>query len=384
LQATILVVEDNFVNQLMITQSLRKFGFNLVIAANGGKEALEMLATLEPDLIITDLMMPEIDGFMLCQEIRRMPHLQNIPILALTALENEKIRLSIFDMGASDLVRKPITEEELVARCRIHLEKRYILKDLQEYQLRMKEDLRNARAMQNLLMPDHAAIADAEFKYGMGISSLFAPSFTIGGDFWGIHAIHPHKLAFYIGDFTGHGVTSAINVFRLCTLMDKLPMHTLSCPKTCLTQLNEPLFANLPIQLFATMFYGIIDTQKDTITYSIAGCPPPLKLCADGTHAILGGAGLPLAAIENPEYHVYTCDFFAGDALLLYSDALIESPDNDNNYLQITDIAKQLIEEPRSMQSADAILRKVLRIFSQFTSVTVKDDLTLNVYMRNR
>lgn len=383
LQATILVVEDSPAGQLMVLESLRKHGFHRLVTADNGQDALETLRTVTPDLIVTDLMMPHIDGFALCREIRSQPHLRDVPILALTALGNEKARLGIFGMGASDLVRKPVNEEELVARCRIHLEKRYILKDLQDYQARVEEDLGNARAMQNLLLPDSEAIAAAERQYGLGISALFAPSFTIGGDFWGMRPLNAHKLAVYLGDFTGHGVTAAINVFRLCALMEKLPLQVLARPAACFTQLNAQLHAILPIQLFATMFYGVLDITRNRLTYSIAGCPPPLKLDGTGRYALLGGAGLPLAASAAAHYHEYKCDFLRGDALLLYSDALIETPDAQDGYLPIDHIARALLEMPAHARNAEAMLQRVVRMFGEFTARGAKDDLTLNIYKRD-
>lgn len=382
LQATILVVEDNLVNQVIVVESLRKYGFHKVIGVDGGREALEALQTLEPNLIITDLIMPDIDGFLLCQNIRNTPKLKNIPILALTALEDEEARLSIFDMGASDLVRKPVTEEELIARCCIHLEKGYILKDLHDYQQRVKEDLSHARAMQNMLMPNNAAISDVEFAFGLGISSLFAPSFTIGGDFWGLKPLKNHKLAIYIGDFTGHGVTAAINVFRLCGLLDKLPISTLSTPSETLRMLNQQLYAVLPIQLFATMFYGVIDTKKNRMTYCIAGCPPPLKLSSSGRYELLQGSGLPIAAVKNTKYREHLCDFLPRDALLLYSDALIETPSELEEYLDIEKLGARLGELMHDAISTEDILQHIISHFSHFATREVEDDLTLNVYMR--
>lgn len=385
LDAAILVVEDNAVSQRLIIESLRRHGFRKVVGVSSGEEALHHVEQLAPNLIILDLMMPNMDGFALCREFRKRKALRNIPILVHTALEDEQARLSIFGMGASDLVRKPVNDEELVARCRIHIEKSFILKDLQDYRLRMEDDLGHARAMQNMLMPDNARIAEVEYDFGLDIRSLFSPSFVIGGDFWGMRPLPGNrKLALYIGDFTGHGVTAAINVFRLSTLMDKLPPAILSSPEVCLQHLNQQLFSLLPIELFATMFYAVLDTAQNRLTYCIAGSPPPIVLRKDGGFEILKGSGLPLAAISSPRYRNTLVNFNAGDALLLYSDALIETPDNAGNYLDIRQVGEALSLIPQAKRHAERLLQHTISQLSHFTPHGVEDDLTLNVYMRNR
>lgn len=381
--ARILVVEDNIVTRMTIVDSLRQNGFSNVTDVADGGEAMEKLTTLEPDLVITDLMMPVMDGFSLCRHIRSHPSLQAIPILALTAIEDVKARLSVFDVGASDVVHKPITEDELIARCRLHLEKFFILKDLQEFQKRIEDDLGNARAMQNMLMPDMADIADAEFDYGLSISSLFAPSHTIGGDFWGIHPLgESQRLAVCIGDFTGHGVTAAINVFRLHTLFQKLKPQVLSRPAQCLTQLNAQLYSILPTQLFATMFYGVLDLRKNLLTYCIAGAPSPVRLPAANGYEVLPGHGLPLAAAENPHYHEYRTPFLPGDALLLYSDALVETPCKRDMYLDINHLGALLAAIPQAARNTELLLQKTLHLFASYAPNGIQDDLTLNIYMR--
>ncbi|MCH2546153.1 MAG: fused response regulator/phosphatase [Alphaproteobacteria bacterium] len=384
LEADILVVEDNHLSQRMIVEALRNFGFHRIHCAYEGMEALELLKNIEPDLIITDLLMPTLDGFSLCQKIRRHPRLKDIPILALTALDDEKARLSVFEMGANDLVRKPVTEEELNARCRLHLEKRYILKDLQDYQSSMSEDIGHARDMQNLLMPDSKSVQEIENQFDLGISSLFVPSFTISGDFWGMRPLcYGSKLAFYIGDFTGHGVTAAINVFRFHMLIEKMPASLLMQPATCLNTLNHQLYKMLPIQLFCTLFYAVLDLNENTLNYCIAGCPHPLKLHCDNGYEMLLGVGLPLAATKTVKYKEYSTTFMKGDALMLYSDALVETPNEKNNYLKIQEVGELLNNTPQDKRDAPALLKSVLDQFSDFTHKGIDDDLTINIYTRN-
>lgn len=384
LDAAVLLVEDNRLNQRMIEGTLRHYGFSNVTCVNDGKSAIAHFAEQLPDLILTDLLMPGMDGFALCREIRHTPQWKDIPIIALTALESEESRLSILSLGANDLLRKPITEQELVARCRLQLEKRHIVKDLQDYRFRMEEDLSHARDMQNLLMPDAAVIKQTEQQFNLSIRSIFAPSSTIGGDYWGVRSLtEPHKLALYIGDFTGHGVTAAINVFRLSMLMDKLSPAILSEPAKCLQHLNHQLHSILPIHLFSTMFYGVLDIQADTLTYCVAGCPPPLLLPQTENHRLLEGRGLPLAAVSESTYTEQVIAFLPGDSLLLYSDALIETANEDGQHLSIDAIGEELDNLTANRRHAETLIGHVLQHFSPHSANGLEDDLTINIYSRN-
>jgi phosphoserine phosphatase RsbU/P len=381
--ATILVAEDDRLNRKLLLDTLQHHGFRQVTMVHNGAQAIEYLHAFTPDLIITDLLMPEVDGFALCRKVRSTPHLRDIPIIALTGVEGESERLYAFELGASDVLRKPAKDAELIARCHLQLEKRHILRDLQEYRTRMEEDLSHARDMQNLLLPDATAIERTEQQFQLSIRSVFSPSSIIGGDFWGMHTLRQKKLAFYIGDFTGHGVTAAINVFRASLLMERLPMGVLSQPRQCLAQLNRQLHAMLPVQQFATMFYGVLDTTRNTLCYCIAGCPPPLILRAHGQSQLLHGQGMPLAVTATTRYAAHTVPFMPGDALLLYSDALIETADAQQRYLHINTVAERLNAIPSHKRTGDGLLQTVLDAFSTHSACGLKDDLTINVYLRH-
>lgn len=383
--ATILLIEDDPFSLSLTVRALETHGFHNLIQTSDAASAMQVLQTRTPDLVILDLLIPETDGFDICRIIKSKPLLKDVPILAYTALENEEKRLSIFNMGASDLAIKPINPEELIARCRIHLEKRFILKDLQDYRSRMEEDLSNARAMQNMLMPDSAMIGSIEAQHHLEISTLFNPSIAIGGDFWGIHRLpEPHQVALYIGDFTGHGVTAAINVFRLCALMGKLPDTVLAQPAECMAQINQQLHAILPVELYATMFYGVLDTKRETLDYCMAGSLPPLLLRNQTKdYTLLEGSGLPLAATATAQYTQHSQPFLTGDTLMLYSDALTETANSENQYLDIEHIAEKLAALQTGSHSAAQMLASVKDTFDNFAGNNpVTDDFTLNFYHR--
>jgi len=115
----ILVVDDERQITRVLRTSLQSSGYQVSVA-NDGAEGFEMFQALRPDLVITDLAMPEMDGLELTRAIRR---LADTPILVLSVREQETMKVAALDEGADDYVTKPFSMPELLARVRAHLRK---------------------------------------------------------------------------------------------------------------------------------------------------------------------------------------------------------------------------------------------------------------------
>jgi DNA-binding response OmpR family regulator len=111
----ILVVEDDSELVELIRFNLKKAGFS-VGTAHDGIEALKKVRSLLPDLILLDLMLPELDGFAVCEILRRDPKTSTVPIIILTAMSSQLARLTGLDAGASDYITKPFSPKLLLAR----------------------------------------------------------------------------------------------------------------------------------------------------------------------------------------------------------------------------------------------------------------------------
>ena len=114
MEGKILIVDDEYKIRKIIKAYIEKEGF-AAITANDGKEALEYYKSENPDLIILDLMLPELSGEEVCKKIR---HDSDIPIIMLTAKGQENDKIEGLDIGADDYVVKPFSPKELMARVR--------------------------------------------------------------------------------------------------------------------------------------------------------------------------------------------------------------------------------------------------------------------------
>ncbi len=120
----ILLVDDEFDILEFLSYNLTKEGFAVYTALNG-MEALKIAEKIQPHLILLDLMMPEMDGFTTCEEIRKIPSLQNTIVAFLTARGEDYSQIAGFEAGADDYITKPIRPKVLLSRVRALL-KRFI------------------------------------------------------------------------------------------------------------------------------------------------------------------------------------------------------------------------------------------------------------------
>jgi DNA-binding response OmpR family regulator len=118
----IMVVDDNEEFTTLYKEFLKMAGFD-AIAENESAKAIEHAQSAKPDLFVLDLMMPEPDGFQLCRMLRADPDFQMIPIIIVTALNDEDSRIVAFGAGANDYLTKPFHIEDLKLRIKLLLEK---------------------------------------------------------------------------------------------------------------------------------------------------------------------------------------------------------------------------------------------------------------------
>jgi len=140
---TILIVDDTVDNLEMIDTFLQTYNWK-ILTATSGKQALKMLASCTADLILLDVIMPEMDGFETCRQLKAWDKTKDIPVIFLTAMANQNSRdyqLKGFSVGAVDYITKPIDFEEVLARVKTHLQLRFLTKQLQEQNTKLHQEI---------------------------------------------------------------------------------------------------------------------------------------------------------------------------------------------------------------------------------------------------
>lgn len=383
LSCGILIVEDDPVGRLVLKEIFRKHGFTRIAEAGNGREGLEKLRDFRPELVVLDVIMPEMDGIECCARIRADadPRISSMPVLFQTSLDGVADKARLFAAGATDYLTKPVDSHEIAARAVVHLEREVMTRRLREFNARLRHELDIARDTQRVLMPDAGSIAETEKECGLRISGHYQPSSELGGDFWGFKRLPGEALAVYSVDFSGHGVNAALNVFRLHSLM-QAAMDAAHLPGAYLSRLNAVLAPLLPPGQFATMFYGVIDKGKNTLAYASAAAPAPLLFTRRGMeYRTLENAGSLLGAFEDSAYETRETPFAPGDCLLLYSDALTETEDEGGNMLTLEEAAD--IFRSRLAGGCSESMEALLAHFQARFAPRLADDLTLSAYCRH-
>lgn len=149
-KANILIVDDNPLVSNTLSEYLQTCDYG-VITAKSSQEAIEQAGSAEPDLIILDIMMPDVDGYETCRRLKKNGKTKDIPVVFMTALSDTTDKVKGFEAGAVDYLTKPVQPEELVVRLDAHLTIRKLQLSLQEQNKALKEENFRRRRVQEVL-----------------------------------------------------------------------------------------------------------------------------------------------------------------------------------------------------------------------------------------
>ncbi|MEP0234613.1 fused response regulator/phosphatase [Roseibium sp.] len=323
--ARLLLIDDSRFARKTINAILANHGFTNVKSATDGEEGLRVAREWLPELIITDLFMPLKTGFDLCRELREEGAFQETPIIVQTSSDTPALRGDVFEAGASDLINKPINARELLSRIRVHLERLRLIDSLKSYRHQMREELNSAKAMQMELLPADQAIDEMEQEFPLKFAWHSQPCQGLAGDIWGAEKLDDHRIRIWNADFTGHGVKSALNTFRLNTFLRTSLKDDRQGPGDWLATVNDFLCEVLPVGQFATMLCCDIDFRENMIDLASAGAPQPI-LEKNGRNEVVSIGGMPLGISDGVAFDQIRLPFPVGSCLFAYSDALTETP----------------------------------------------------------
>ena len=144
----ILIVDDKAENIIFMIEILRPLNLNIFVALNA-QEAYSILETHSFDLILLDIIMPDINGYEICKKLKQSSEYKDIPLIFISALTSIDDRIKGFSYGADDYITKPLLGEELIARVNLHLQKGLLLKSLKQLLRKSYHELYNPLAIIN-------------------------------------------------------------------------------------------------------------------------------------------------------------------------------------------------------------------------------------------
>lgn len=379
-KAKILIVDDMDYNLLLIEEILIASGFTHISKASNGKQALDVICNNRPNLILMDIILPDISGLDLCKGIKGNDKTEDIVVIIQSAQNSPENKHKAFASGANDFISKPIEEAELVARVTTQLEQAKLYAEVKEANHRMASELKDASNMLYSLLPTQDFLDKIANDHHICISAYYKPSSELGGDFYDVLDLGKSRLGLCVWDFAGHGVRAAINTFRLHGIIKQNEEYNKN-PGEFLSDVNGILYKMLSRSQFATMFYGVIDSSAKKLTYACASCPAPILISfKTGKSKTLDGKEFPLGIQNKSQYQTQEISIKDWDALILYSDALIETEDNGSNFLSTDELVQYLMNNlPNKSPSAEKIKDLIMKKFNDDYMPNLRDDLTLKV-----
>ena len=164
---TILIVDDNSANLGVLSDALSQAGFEVRVAKSG-KMALERVKYALPDLILLDVMMPEMDGFETCRRLQANPETTHIPVIFMTALSDTANKVEGFQLGAVDYITKPFQQEEVLARVKLHLKLHVLAEKLEEKNLLLEQKVVEVSKAYEDLQQMQIKLIQSEKMSGLG------------------------------------------------------------------------------------------------------------------------------------------------------------------------------------------------------------------------
>lgn len=379
MRSRILVVDDEPDLELLIVQKFRKqirtgdFSFTF---ARDGIEALERLKNdTEIDIVLTDINMPRMDGLDLLNHLKDMQDfLKAIIISAYDDMENIRTAMN---RGAFDFVTKPINFQDLEVTIEKALQESQALKQASVEHDRLvtiEQELTIAHQIQISMLPK----TSPGFLQGNGleISYTMKPAREVGGDFYDFFPIDEDRLGIVIGDVSGKSVPAALFMAVSKTLLKSTALKGLS-PCECLQHINNILFQDSVLEMFVTIFYGVLDTRTGEIECCNAGHNHPYLLHRDGRVERLETAGgLIVGIIEDSQYQSSKILLHPGDAIFLYTDGVTEAADGTEELFGEERLA-EFLERNHNMTSKE-LTEGIIREIEGFSHGDLQqDDMTV-------
>jgi serine phosphatase RsbU (regulator of sigma subunit) len=368
----ILIVDDTPTNLGAISGAL-KDSYKTKVATNGKKALALAAAEDKPDLILLDIMMPEMDGYEVCSRLKADPTTREIPVIFLTGQVSADEETRGFEVGAVDYVHKPFSPAVVKARVRSHILLREARAQLSHQLLAINTELEMARQIQLSILPH--AIPKVP---GLDIAARYIPMTSVAGDFYDFIVVDEKRIGILVADVSGHGMPAA-----LISSMLKIALSAQSgCaldPAGVLTGLNQALYGKFQGH-FVTAAYVLIDMERGSLRYAGAGHPPLILMdqSAGVTRELLEN-GLFLGFFPEASYTSVEIPFNKGDWAVLYTDGILETTNLTDEQFGI-DRFKLFLQSNHDMSASEFVdrsLDELSRWSDRASGREPEDDLTL-------
>jgi two-component system response regulator len=398
----LLVVDDNETNRDLLAHHLESQGHTVAQAQNG-RQALKMIQKDRFDLVLLDLMMPEMNGYQVLTHMKSDISWKNIPVIMISALGEMDSVVQCIEMGAEDYLPKPFNPVLLKARINACLEKKRLRDMEQLYAKSMELELEIGQQIQRGFFPN--ALPQLP---GWEIAAFFQAARQVAGDFYDAFLLcNGKQVGLVIADVCDKGVGSALFMVLFRSLIRVFSGQTHLCDHLCESFIaaSQKTAGDMIIQqetididqtsaliavaltndyieknhsdmgMFVTLFFGVLNPETGFLSYINAGHEPLFIVRPTGVKVSLQPTGPAVGMMPDAKFKIEHVQLEPGDILIGYTDGVTEAR-SSNGELYTKKRLQSLLEQP--VASATELLERIkTSLFNYTENAPQSDDITL-------
>ncbi|MGK0248602.1 MAG: DNA-binding response OmpR family regulator [Oleispira sp.] len=375
----ILIADDNASDRVLLSKIISRQGHE-VIQAENGRQAIECYLKDAPDIILMDVIMPELDGKVAAKEIKRIAGEDLIPIIFLTSLIDAQSLADCLEAGGDDFLTKPYNPIILKAKIDAFVRMRKMHGTLQ----RQRDTI--AENNQHMLQEQHVAkavfdnVAHSGCLDAANIKYMLSPLAVFNGDVLLAARKPSGGMHILLGDFTGHGLPAAIGAMPVAEIFYGMTAKGFGL-NNILREINSRLKSILPVGFFCCAAVVDLSFTKRSISMWMGGAPDCYLLSEQGTKLkLIGSKHLPLGVLSNAQFDDEMTDHVMDveDRLFMWSDGIVEARDSSGNMFG----EERLQAVFNKGISPELLFESVKQSVSAFVGDTEKDDDTTIIELK--
>lgn len=327
-QARILVVDDTEVNRELLVRRLHREGHATAVAGDG-REALELLGESTFDLVLLDIMMPEVNGYQVLEQMQADDGLRHVPVILISALDDAESIIKGLELGADDFLPKPFNPHILRARVGASLARKRLHDREQLHARSLERELDIAREIQAGFLPETLPLPD-----GWEMATWFQPARRVSGDFYDAFDLPGgRRIALVVADVCDKGVGAALFMALFRSLLRALAERIITESGETTGQARELISAvndyiartHERDHMFATLFFAIVDPRSGELVYVNGGHEPPVISGPGGVRTRLHPTGPAVGMLPSLEFDAAQEQLAPGETLVAYTDGVTDA-----------------------------------------------------------
>jgi phosphoserine phosphatase RsbU/P len=381
----ILVVDDNEMNRNMLSRRLLRRGYDVEIAEDG-RRAIEMIGDGDFDLVLLDVMMPEMNGYEVLERLQSDDRWRHVPVIMISALDEMESVVRCIKLGAADYLPKPFNVTLLGARVEACLARKRLHDREALYAASMARELEIGRQIQRGFLPATLPAAP-----GWELAASFLPARQVAGDFYDAFEIGDSgHIGLVMADVCDKGVGAALFMALFRSLLRAFSEQGVAVRDTVVRrpQLLDTMRATNDYiarthdraNMFATVFFGVLEPASGVLRYVNAGHDAPVVATSRGLQR-LEPTGPALGLLPDMHFEVRETRLEAGALLVAFTDGVTDAQDAEGRVFTEERLLDLLTSAPASAADVVATIEEALETFT--AGAVPFDDCTLLAVRRD-